>query len=483
MSEIDLNKKIVIDGHTYTTGELLESLDRRASIKKMFRFRPYVWQKSFYEAGNTYNQRMVQAGNRVGKTIGAAFECALHATGNYPPWWKGRVFDKPTQGWAASVTNELLRDSVQKELLGPSGMHGTGMIPGKDIIDIKYRQAGVSEVVDRILVRHKSKKRPSEIGLKTYEQGWRKFQATTQDWIWLDEEPEDFRIFTECVTRTMTVNGIIMVTYTPLLGRTLLVDHFDQDFTWKIQVGWDDSKHLSEDTEMQKLLLGTYQEFERDARKYGIPILGEGRVWPIPESDFLCKPFEIPKHYARIAGIDFGSDHPTAVAWAAWDRDKDVWYVYDEYKQRKEVPVYHSEAIKKRGDWIPVAWPHDGANVDARSGGKNLKEMYLEHGIQMLSRSARYEEDKGGAQPTEPIVMEVGERLETGRLKVFETCTELRKEIVNYHRKDGKLVRKSDDLISAMFYGLMDKKWARPNKMPSMRKPVKPLFSVFRKSA
>jgi phage terminase large subunit-like protein len=471
-------QKIVADGHEYTVAELLESVDRRASIQKMFLFKPYPWQMQFYEAGNFYNQRMVQAGNRVGKTMGAAFEVALHATQNYPPWWRGRKFDKGIKAWCGSVTNELLRDSVQRELLGRPGAQGTGMIPARNIIDVKYRQAGVSEVVDRIFVETKNKK-VSEIGLKTYEQGWRKFQATTQDLVWLDEEPEDFKIFTECMTRIMTVNGLMVVTYTPLLGITPLVEHFDQDFCWKIMVGWGDSEHLSENEEMQKQLLDTYMEHERDARQHGIPVQGEGRVWPVAEGEYVCDPFEIPKFYARIAGMDFGSDHPTAAIWMAWDRDTDTIYIYDEYAQRRETPAYHAEAIKRRGKWIPVAWPHDGANIDARSAGTNLKGMYMEQDVLMLQDSARYENDKGGPQPTEPIVMEVLERMQTGRIKVFSNCQGLLKEMRNYHRKDGKLVRKNDDRISAMFYALMMKRFAKQDLPVKAQRRVEPMFQVF----
>lgn len=474
---IEPQQNIVIDGQSYEVAELIEAVDRRASINRMYQFKPYLWQKQFYEAGNFYNQRMVQAGNRVGKTMGAAFELSVHATKNYPPWWTGRKFNKPVKAWAASVTNELLRDSVQRELLGKPGAQGTGMIPAKNIIDVKYRQAGVSEVVDRIFVQTKDKQ-VSEIGLKTYEQGWRKFQATTQDIIWLDEEPEDFKIFTECMTRIMTVNGLMLVTYTPLLGITPLVEHFDQDFTWKVTVGWEDSEHLS-DLEMQKQLLNTYPEHERDARQHGVPVQGEGRVWPVAESEYICDPFEIPPYYARMAGIDFGADHPTAVVWITWDRDTDTIYIYDEYAQRRETPAYHAEAIKRRGKWIPVAWPHDGENTDAKSNGTNLKSMYLQQDILMLPDSARYVNEKGGAQPTEPIVMEVLERMQTGRIKVFSNCQGLLKEMRNYHRKDGKLVRKNDDRISAMFYAMMMRRFAKQDLAPKRRAPVKPMFEVF----
>ena len=50
-------------------------------------------------------------------------------------------------------------------------------------------------------------------------------------------------------------------------------------------------------------------------RSKGIPMIGSGLVFPIDEDTLACEPFIIPNHYARIAAIDFGYDHPTAVVW------------------------------------------------------------------------------------------------------------------------------------------------------------------------
>ena len=68
---------------------------------------------------------------------------------------------------------------------------------------------------------------------------------------------------------------------------------------------------------------------ERDMRSKGIPMMGSGLVFPIDEDSLTCEPFIIPSHYPRIAGLDFGYDHPTAVVWVAWDRDKDIVYIHD----------------------------------------------------------------------------------------------------------------------------------------------------------
>jgi phage terminase large subunit-like protein len=66
------------------------------------------------------------------------------------------------------------------------------------------------------MVRHVSGG-TSTIGLKSFDQGRKKFQGTAKDCIWLDEEPP-MDVYTECLTRTMTRNGIMICTFTPLEG-------------------------------------------------------------------------------------------------------------------------------------------------------------------------------------------------------------------------------------------------------------------------
>jgi hypothetical protein len=77
----------------------------------------FLWAAEFYEPqlkffaeGRTHHQRLLRGGNQVGKSFSAAFEASLHMTGQYPKWWPGKKFDKPTRGWIVGVTAQLVRD-------------------------------------------------------------------------------------------------------------------------------------------------------------------------------------------------------------------------------------------------------------------------------------------------------------------------------------------------------------------------------------
>src|SRR5262249_51806375 len=106
---------------------------RRLTEDRLRYYSPYPKQSEFHEAGATHRERLLMAGNQLGKTLAGGFEVAMHATGRYPDWWQGKRFDRPTVGWAYGVTGEVVRDTVQKVLVGRQGQEGSGAIP-KDAI-------------------------------------------------------------------------------------------------------------------------------------------------------------------------------------------------------------------------------------------------------------------------------------------------------------------------------------------------------------
>lgn len=444
---------------------LERALDLSIRVNKLAFYKPYPWQKEFAAAGRDNPERMLMAANRVGKTLTAAIEVAYHLTGEYPNDWEGKRFDAPVLVWTGSPTNETSRDIVQAELLGGLGEKlGTGWIPRNKIVGRPTtRQAGVKDVVEKFQVRHRNG--VSACMLKTYEQGWQKWQGTAPHVVWMDEEPDDYKIFSEAQTRILTSKGIVLVTFTPLLGVTELVEHFQTGGPGIYLKGatWDDAPHLSQ--EDKDRLAQSYRAHEREARTLGIPMMGEGAVFPVSDSQIRTDPFKIPDHWARIKGCDFGIDHPAAGAEIAWDRDADVIYIIDSYRKAGETAPYHAAWFNKSNQWIPVAWPHDGMNRE-KSGGKTLADSYRKHGVRMLPKSARYpkvpgeEKDKGGPQPVEPIVDEMLERMVTGRLKVFSNLRDWFEEKRSYHRKDGKIVDRRDDILKATMYAMMMKRYA-----------------------
>lgn len=445
--------------------ELQKALTRSIEFRrfnKMLFFEPYPKQEQFFDLGALKYERLLMAGNQLGKTEAGAYEATCHLTGLYPDWWLGRRWDRPTVGWICGETGQVVRDVQQEKLCGEAGVvddFGTGYIPRDLFVDKPSLARGVADAFDTIQVRHKSG--GVSIGVfKSYEQGRTKFQGKGIDWGWLDEEP-DMEIYSEALTRTTATGGMLFTTFTPLKGPTKLVERFTETILSTrglTTMTIEDARHISPE-EREKRIAG-YEDYERQARAYGIPMMGEGRVFAVPESMITEAAIEtIPHTWKKIWGIDFGIaiDHPFAAALLLYDPDHDVIHVHHVIKIVSGLPINHAYAMRRAAAQVPVAWPHDGLNREAGTG-ESLRGLYVAQGLKMLPEEATF---NGGGYSLEAGVTDMKERFLTGRLKIAGHLSDVFDEYRFYHRKDGKIVRKKDDVLSAIRYGMMMLRHAR----------------------
>ena len=209
-----------------------------------------------------------------------------------------------------------------------------------------------------------------------------------------------------------------------------------------VQGTWDDVPHLSE--KQKKDMMAALPPHQRDARSKGVPSLGAGAIYPVPEGDFTCKPFAIPAYWPRAFGLDVGWNR-TAAPWSAWDRESNVVYIYAEYYRGEAEPSVHAAAIRAKGEWIPgVIDP--AARGRNTIDGKKLLDMYRDLGLQL--QPADNSVDSG--------IQAVWERLSTGGLKVFTSCENWLTEYRLYRRNEkGQVVKENDHLMDATRYLIM----------------------------
>ena len=390
----------------------------------------------------------MMAANRVGKTEGVGgYELSLHLTGQYPAWWNGRRFSKPIRAWAAGDTSKTVREILQQKLLGPVGSWGTGLIPG-DSIQRTVLSKGAADTVEILYVKHAAGG-VSILVFKSYDQRREAFQGTEQDLIWLDEEPP-LDIYTECLLRTMTNNGMIMLTFTPLLGMSEVVLAFLpggkladgpqlEGSKYIVFATWDDVPHL--DDAVKKELWASIPPYQRDARSKGIPQLGAGAIYPVPESEFTVDPFTIPIHWPRGYGMDVGWNC-TAAIWGAHDRETDTLYLTSEYKRSQAEPSIHVHGIKAPGDWIP-GFIDPASRGRSQRDGQQLLFDYSQLGLKLTLA------DNG----VESGLYSVWNRLATGRLKVFKSMSNWFQEFRLYRRdQKGHVVKENDHEMDATRY-------------------------------
>jgi hypothetical protein len=204
-----------------------------------------------------------------------------------------------------------------------------------------------------------------------------------------------------------------------------------------VMAGWDDVPHLTEQMKAEES--AGIPPNEADARKKGIPSLGQGAIYPVPESEILCDPFVIPDWMPQAYALDVGWKR-TAALWGAWDRDSDVIYLYSEHYRGQAEPAIHAQAIRARGPWIPgVIDP--AARGRSQIDGRRLVTIYRELGLELIEAD----------NALEAGIVAVWQRLSTGRLKVFRTLQNWLKEYRFYQRdehgriKDGQADHLMDD--------------------------------------
>lgn len=219
---------------------------------------------------------------------------------------------------------------------------------------------------------------------------------------------------------------------------------------------WDDAKHLSESTKRD--LLAQYPEWQRDMRTKGLPLLGAGLIFDIGDDEIKCEPFECPPHWWVVNGMDFGWDHPQAHVQLWIDRDTDTIYLAHAWRKSRTSPAVAWSAVRAWAEGVPSAWPMDGLQTE-KGSGEQQKSYYQQAGWQMMPEHATW---PAGGVGVEAGLVELYERMATGKFKVFKHISEWFEEKLNYHRdENGHIVKVNDDLLSATRYAYMMRRYAK----------------------
>jgi hypothetical protein len=209
-----------------------------------------------------------------------------------------------------------------------------------------------------------------------------------------------------------------------------------------VQATWDDVPHLS--TEEKERMLSRIQPHLRLARSKGVPHLGAGSIYPIPEEEIIVKEFQFPVYWPRSYALDVGWNR-TAALWQAWDQDADVVYLYSEYyRGQAEAPI-HAEGIKARGEWIRgVVDP--ASRGRSQQDGTQLFDQYESLGLHLTT----------AINAISAGIDQVWTRLSTGRLKVFRSLENWLGEYRVYRRDEkGKIIEGQDHLMDCTRYVIM----------------------------
>ena len=405
----------------------------------------------FYEQGRNYHQRVICAANQVGKTTGFGVEWVFHVTGRYPIWWQGYRFSKPQNWWVCGVSWKDVKEVLQDKLIGEFGHHGEGLIPYDCIdFDSMVKPTKNETPIPSFRVLHTSGDY-SNVTFKSYESGRESFQGKPNTCIWLDEEPP-LAIYSECLARTTVGETMLVMTFTPLKGTSDMIMNYMPDGwveegkvgdgKYVINIEQKDVPHIDEKRRLS--LEASYHPHVREARTRGIPSLGSGAIYPVPESTFVIEPFDIPKHWKKGFGMDVGWNR-TAVIWFAQDPTDNCWHGYSEHYLAESPPAIHAQGILSRGSWIPGVID-SAANGRTQDDGKRLMDEYRKLGLDI--ENADKSIDTG--------LLLCWQMLMSGQIKIHRNLTNFLHEIRNYQRDEkGRIVKKNDHLMDAFRYFIM----------------------------
>lgn len=408
--------------------------------------------------------RWVFGGNRSGKTECGAVESVYMARGIHP-YRKNRdnVF-----GWVVSLSQQVQRDVAQSKILqylNPEWIDDVIMLSGrKDSIK--------NGVIDQIKIKNVFGG-ISTIGFKSCDQGREKFQGSSLDFVWFDEEPPK-DIYEECRMRVLDKNGDIFGTMTPLKGLTFIYDEIylnrsNSPDIWYEFMEWADNPFL--DKKEVKKLTATLSDTELESRRYGKFRSDTGLVYTeFDENVHVIEPFDVPYDWQDVLSIDPGLNNPLSCHWYCIDYDGNIYVVAEHYEAKRDIG-YHAGKINEISDII--GWHRDGkgrivalidsaANQRTLASQKSVTELFYEYGI---VANPKVNKDLFAG------IARVKEYFKSNKIFIFKNCVNMIREIKGYWWGDGDVPKKKDDhSLDELRYYVMSK--------PDNVRPKTPLTEI-----
>ena len=438
-------------------------------------FRPFDYQKKFYDTGATSDRRGILAANRVGKTVATCFELAIHLTGRYPEWWRGKRYHKPITAFAAGESWQQVALVLQQELLGTPDAKlqhfiGTGAIPLECIVLETIRSDSANII--GVEIRHKSGG-ISRLIFGNYTQEVRNMQGFKLDLVVFDEQPPD-DMFSELVTRTATLQGQVLCSFTPLKGLNGLVSKFwnrEPGYEF-IRVSWNDVDEY-DGWGLPFLLKSTREQLERDfmpwereARIAGIPVMGLGAIfqlrnWPTYKSDEYN--FKNNKNIHRVIALDLGLiNDKTVISLMYWDHVEKIAYLHHQIivKGVEEAnPInYVNMLMRPEVYGCPIVLPADASTQGRYTmSALSIREMFEEYNLNVYHKAIMNPPDAQGKVTNHKAfgINVMRQMMEVRAFMINENCVEFLREAQNYFVDEKGRYSDPDDCIDSARYALL----------------------------
>ena len=417
-----------------------EQKRRKASpLARYNKSKIHVKQMAFHKC--LKRNRWVFGGNRSGKTECGAVETVWLARGIHPY----RTNRDNISCWVVSVSQQVQREVAQQKILhylNRSWIREVSMISGS-------KTSPEYGVIDYLIIENVFGG-TSKIAFKSCEAGRDKFQGTSLDFVWFDEEPPQ-DIYQECRMRVLDRQGHIFGTMTPLKGLSWVYDEIylnvhQSDEVWYEFMEWSDNPYLNP-SEVDFMTASMSSDM-LNSRRYGRFSAGYGLVYPEFSELNVIEPRDIPPDWQDGISIDPGLNNPLSCHWYARDYDGNVYVIAEHYEAGRDV-TYHAKRIKEISDML--GWKRDkygrlsalmdsAANQKTLNGTKSVAELFNEQGITVNTRVNKslytgINKVKAMLKPLNGVP----------KLYIFSSCVNMIREIKGYFWGNGDAPIKRDD--------------------------------------
>ncbi len=400
----------------------------------------------------TKKNRWVFGGNRTGKTECGAVEVVYLARGVHP--FKE---NKACSGWVVSLSKQVQRDVAQSKILHYLRKDWIEKI----VVSSGSQDSPESSIIDFILVKNVFGS-TSKIGFKSCDQGREKFQGTSLDYVWFDEEPP-LEIYEECRMRVLDKCGCIFGTMTPLKGLTwvynqIYLNEFHDPEVWYEQIEWNDNPFLNK--EEVKALSSCLAGEELESRRYGKFIDKGGMVYnEFDERVHVIEPFQIPLDWQDNISIDPGLKNPLSAHWYAQDFDGNVYVIAEHFEAGVDVSE-HARKIKEISDrlnWkrsnngMLIALIDSAAQQRTLASSKSVVDLFYNQGILV---NPKVNKDLFSGISTVKRYLKDGEG--KAHLFIFKNCVNMIQEFKSYWWGDEDApIKKDDHCLDELRYYIM----------------------------
>ena len=425
-------------------------------------FRPNPKQLQFWEACNEEDAEEIlfDGAIRSGKTQAAAKLITAWAWKYGGPNWKFAVMRK---------TYRELADSVQAAFY-----KGDGRMP----------PACPAALIDRFLAKDETLilKNGAQILFRSAEQADKtedKIRNVTLAGFFIDQVeelggPDYFQLYETLVSRLSDPRGP---------GKALLVanpgpeDHWvykryvdpmtKEPQTRRVSVSLMENASNLDPRYVRRML----RRKETNPMFYRRFILGEwgafgGKRFPSWDPQLhVVEPFEIPSGWEIVQGIDYGWANPTASIWCAIDFEG-RWWVAAEHHQKEKPVSFHARRMKEIESELNISpssiWL-DPSTWAKRSEYESPGMEFADYGI----FAGRAQNDRlGGWNRIDEMLSERMPVDGLPRLRIFNTCPDLIRELPSAKIKDGTddIEKENDHSLDALRYAIM-------SRMPAPEEP------------